>query len=302
MYTIFRDAYISPEGVFGLGKIGIVTDSTAYLDEDFVRDNDIKVVPLKVIFGNESFDEGIDITYEEFFRRLKEAPELPTTSSPSLGEFKKAYEEMAEKYDEIISIHIAAGISGTVDMARSAASQVEGCRIEVVDSRSISLAIMVMIQNMLEGIKEGMSFDDVLQRVQKVIKNFKIYFIVDTLEYLRKGGRIGGAQAFIGSMLKFKPILTLDGTIDALERVRGTQKAMARVLEIALGDLHGRKAIVGVSHIRNPEGGLELKDKAAEALGYDVNDLLFNETGPVIGTHTGPGLLALGYVPKEALA
>lgn len=285
-----------------MGKIGIVTDSTAYLEEDFVRENDIKVVPLKVIFGKDSYDEGVDITYEEFFKRLKEEPELPTTSSPSLGEFKKAYEEMAEKYDEIVSIHIAAGISGTVEQARAAANQVENCRVEVVDSRSISLAIMVMIQRMLESIRAGKLMDEVLAEVHKVIKNFKIYFIVDTLEYLRKGGRIGGAQAFLGSLLKFKPILTLDGTIDALERVRGTGKAMSRVLEIAGDDLQNRKAIVGVSHIRNPEGAIELRKLAAAVLGYKEEDFLFNETGPVIGAHTGPGLLALGYVPLESLA
>ena len=189
-----------------------------------------------------------------------------------------------------------------MEVARAAASQMEGFRVEVVDSRSISLAIMIMIQKLLESIKAGKVMDEVLAEVQKVVENFKIYFIVDTLEYLRKGGRIGGAQAFLGSLLKFKPILTLDGTIDALERVRGTNKAIARVLEIAGNDLGGRKAIVGVSHIRNPEGGLELKKLAAAALGYRVEEFLFNETGPVIGTHTGPGLLALGYVPLEALA
>lgn len=283
-------------------RIGIVTDSTAYLDEDYAKENDIKVVPLKVIFGKESFDEGIDITYEEFFKRLKEAPELPTTSSPSLGEFKKAYEEMAEKYDELISIHISAGISGTVDMARAAASQVEGCRIEVIDSRFVSLAVGIMIDLVLKGIKAGKAFEDLLKLLGRIIDNLKIFFIVDTLEYLHKGGRIGGAQAFIGSMLKVKPILTLDGTIDALERVRGTNKAIARVLDIAISDLKDRSAILGVSHIRNPEGCDELKTRAAEALKCDPGKFFVNETGPVIGAHTGPGLLAFGYCPEEALA
>ncbi len=282
-----------------MGKIGIVTDSTAYLDEGYARENDIKVVPLKVIFGNESYDEGVDISCEEFFRRMEESPTLPTTSSPSLGEFKKAYEEMAEKYDELISIHISAGISGTVDMARAAAAQVEGCRIEVVDSRFVSLAVGIMIDIMNRGIKAGKVLEDLLGQLGRIIEHLKIYFIVDTLEYLRKGGRIGGAQAFLGSMLKVKPILTLDGTIDALERVRGTHKAIARVLEMVVNDLKGKAAILGVSHIRNPEGCSKLRSRAAEALRCDQDKFFVNETGPVIGTHTGPGLLAFGYCAEE---
>ncbi len=282
-------------------KIGIVTDSTAYLDEDYARENGIRVVPLKVIFGTEDFREGMDITYDEFFRRLKESPQLPTTSSPSLGEFMETYGEMARGYDAIISLHIASGISGTVEMARSAARQMPDRRIEVVDSHFVSLAIGIMIDLTLKGIREGRTLSDLLQRLERMVENLKIFFIVDTLEYLRKGGRIGGAQAFLGSMLNVKPILTLDGTIEALERVRGTRKAMARVLEIAVEDLKGRKAIAGVSHIHNPEAGMRFRETAAEALRCQPDKLYFNETGPVIGAHTGPGLLAFGYLPEDVL-
>lgn len=285
-----------------MSKIGIVTDSTAYLDDDYARENDIKVVPLKVIFGKEAFREGVDITSDEFFKKLKESPELPTTSSPSLGEFLEVYEEMAGKYDDIISLHIASGISGTVEVARAAAYQLKNYNIEVVDSRFISLAIGIMIDQLLKGIKAGKNLNDLLGELRRMIDNLKILFIVDTLEYLHRGGRIGGAQAFLGTILKVKPILTLNGTIDAKEKVRGTGKAIARVLEIALADLKGRKALLGVSHVHNLEGGLHLREKAAEAFGYKQDEFFFNETGPVIGTHTGPGLLAFGYLPEEALS
>jgi DegV family protein with EDD domain len=285
-----------------LSKIGIVTDSTAYLDEDYARENDIKVVPLKVIFGKEAYREGVDITSEEFFKKLKESPELPTTSSPSLGEFLEAYEEMADKYDDIISLHIASGISGTVETARTAAYQLKSLSIEVVDSRFVSLAIGILIDQLMKGIKAGRSLSDLLGDLRRMIDNLKIYFIVDTLEYLHKGGRIGGAQAFLGTILKVKPILTLNGTIDAKEKVRGTGKAIARVLEIAMADLKGRKTLLGVSHVHNLEGGMHLREKVAEAFGCEQDDIFFNETGPVIGTHTGPGLLAFGYLPKEVLA
>ena len=256
-------------------KIGIITDSTAYLDEDYARDNDIRVVPLKVIFGTDDFREGLDITYDEFFRRLKESPLLPTTSSPSLGEFKTAYEEMAQDYDALISIHIASGISGTVEVARSAARQMPDHRIEVVDSHFVSLAIGIMIDLTLKGIREGRSLEDLLARLDRMIESLKIFFIVDTLEYLRKGGRIGGAQAFLGSMLKSKPILTLNGTIDALERVRGTRKAIARVLEIAVDDLKGRKAIAGVSHIHSPEAGMSFRETVGGSSAVPAGRALF---------------------------
>lgn len=226
---------------------------------------------------------------------------MPTTSCPSAGEFEEAYEDMAKKYDALISIHIASGISGTFEVARSVAEKIKDCRIEVLDSRFVSLAIGIMIDLTLKGIKEGRRLEELIKRLRIMIKNVKIYFIVDTLEYLRKGGRIGGAQAFLGSVLKFKPILTLNGTIDALERVRGSRKAKDRVLEIVTKDLGGRKAIAGVSHIRNLEAGTDFRKRAAEVLGCDPEELFFNETGPVIGAHTGPGLLAFGYLPEDVL-
>jgi DegV family protein with EDD domain len=285
-----------------MGKIGIVTDSTAYLDQSWATENDIKMVPLKVIFGDEVYREGIDITHEEFFRKLKGSSQFPTTSQPSVGEFKEAYEEMAQRYDELISLHISGGISGTVESARSAAQELESrVRIEVIDSRFTSISMYMILKKMVEGLKAGKDLDSLVKTADTIIKNMKLYFAVDTLEYLHKGGRIGGAQAFLGSMLKIKPILFLDGTIDALEKARGTQKAISRILEISAEKLGGRKAEIGITHVADLEAGESLKAMAAETLNCDPGQILMNETGPVIGSHTGPGTVGISFYPSEVL-
>ena len=278
-------------------RIGVVTDSTAYLSEDYVKENDIKLVPLKVIFGDQAYREGVDISHAEFFRKLKEFQGFPTTSQPSVGEFVEAYREMGERYDQILSIHISAGISGTVESARSAAAELPDKRIEVVDSRFTSIGIWMLLDAVMEDIRGGADLDAILPRLQEVIGKLRIYFAVDTLEYLHKGGRIGGAKAFLGSMLKVKPILSINGTIDAEEKARGTQKAVARIVEMAAEQLGGRRAAVGITHVFDPEAGEALRRKAAEALDCDAQRIIVNETGPVIGAHTGPGTVGLAFYP-----
>ncbi len=279
------------------GKIGLVTDSTAYLNEDFIREHDIKVVPLKVIFGNESFREGIDITHADFFKKLKSFDGFPTTSQPSVGEFVEAYKEMAGKYESILSVHISGGISGTIESARAAAAELPDIRIEVVDSLSTSMGLYLILDAATRDIEAGVELDEVAGKARKIADETKVYFAVDTLEYLRKGGRIGGAQAFLGSVLKVKPILTIHGTIDAKEKARGTQKAVARIVEIAKEDLNGRPAVLGVTHIFDPEAGKALVKRVAEAFECKQDDILVNETGPVIGSHTGPGTVGLFFYP-----
>ena len=282
------------------GKIGIVTDSTAYLDEDYVREHDIKVVPLKVIFSDESFCEGVDLTHEEFFSKLKAFDGFPTTSQPSVGEFSEAYKEMAGRYEQILSIHISGGISGTMESARSAAAEMAGTRIEVVDSMSTSMGIYMLIEEALGMIRDGADLDAVVERLRAVVEGSKVYFAVDTLEYLRKGGRIGGAQAFLGGVLKVQPILTIHGTIDAKEKARATQKAVARIVELAKEDLGGRRPVLGVTHVSDERAGQALKELVAEAFGCEAGSILVNETGPVIGSHTGPGTVGLFFYPADA--
>lgn len=278
-----------------MAGVGIVTDSTAYLEEDYIRAHDIKVVPLKVIMDDVSYREGVDITHDEFYRRLREPGVFPTTSQPSAGEFLEAYREMADRYDALISIHISAGISGTCESARSAAMEMGDFPIRIVDSRFTSIQLSMFIDELVRGRKEGMGLDALVSMVEEKIKNSTLLFMVATLEYLHRGGRIGGAQAFMGSMLRIKPILYIDGTIDALEKVRGAGKALDRLVEIAAEKAGGRRVKVGLTHVQDEERMFELMEKVKSALNCDPDEIRWNETGPVIGSHVGPGTVGVGF-------
>lgn len=282
-----------------MAKIGIVTDSTAYLEPDYIKANDIKVVPLKVIFDDESFREGVDISNEEFHDRLKEPGVFPTTSQPSAGEFLEAYQDMAGRYDALLSIHISAGISGTVDSARTAAAEMGDYNIEIIDSRYTSIQLLMIIDKLVKARDQGKDMEELKSLADKLIEESELLFLVDTLEYLKRGGRIGGAQAFLGSMLRIKPILYIDGTIDALEKVRGSHKALDRLVELVAEKLGGKKAQVGLTHVQDPDRMQELLEKVKESLNCDPSAIVYNETGPVIGAHAGPGTVGLGFFPIE---
>jgi DegV family protein with EDD domain len=279
--------------------IGIVTDSTAYLDVDFVEKHDIKVVPLKVIMEDVSYREGIDISNDEFYRRMREQDIFPTTSQPSAGEFLEAYKEMSARYDALISIHISSGISGTCESAWSAAAEMGDYPIEVIDSRFTGFMLMLFVIELVKARDAGKSKDELKSLAAKMIEGTVEYFCVDTLEYLHRGGRIGGAQALMGSMLRVKPLLYLDGTIDALDKVRGSKKALDRLVELAAEKAGDRKVLVALTHVRNVPRMNELKEKVKKALNCDADAIVFNETGPVIGSHVGPGTVGVGFCPAE---
>lgn len=278
-----------------MAGIGIVTDSTAYLDEEYVKKYDIKVVPLKVIMDDVSYREGVDITNEEFYRRLKQPGVFPSTSQPSSGEFLEAYREMSQKYDALISIHISAGISGTCESARSAAMEMGDYPIRIVDSRFTSIQLAMFIDELVKGREAGMGLDELVAMVEEKIKQSSLLFMVATLEYLHRGGRIGGAQALVGSMLRIKPILYIDGTIDALEKVRGSGKALDRLVELAAERAGGRKVRVGLTHVQDEARMFELMEKVKTVMNCDPDEIYWNETGPVIGAHVGPGTVGIGF-------
>jgi len=279
--------------------IGIVTDSTAYLDDAYARKNGIKVVPLKVIMEDVSYREGIDISNDEFYKRMSEQDIFPTTSQPSAGEFLEAYKEMSGRYDSLISIHISAGISGTCESAMSAASEMGDYPIEVIDSRFTGFMLMLFVQELVKARDAGKSMDELVALAAKMIAGSVELFCVDTLEYLHRGGRIGGAQALMGSMLRVKPLLYLDGTIDALDKVRGSKKALDRLVELAAEKAGGRRVLVALTHVRDVPRMNELREKVKKVLDCDTDAIVFNECGPVIGSHVGPGTVGVGFCPAE---
>ncbi|MFI5358828.1 MAG: DegV family protein [Halanaerobiales bacterium] len=276
-------------------KIGILTDSTCDLGPDLLERYGIEMVPLVINFSEEEvYRDKLDITNQEFFTKLVQAEKLPTTSQPAIGWFVDKYKEMAESYDAIISIHLAESLSGTCHSARMAANQVEDVRIEVIDSASASMGIGFQVLLARKLAEEGLEFEEIVERVKEMQKNLKIFFTVNDLSYLEKGGRIGKASAFLGSILNFYPILNIsekNGEILPIEKIRGKKKIVKRMLELAKEEIENLEEVtLGFLH----GSDLEYFDLfRRELLDYlEEKNISYSEKtdwiSSVIGCHTGP--------------
>jgi DegV family protein with EDD domain len=272
--------------------IKLVTDSTAYLPQEIVQKYDIRVVPLCVHFGKEAFKEGVEMSNQAFYTRLQEAAELPTTSQPSAGDFLQVFQELAGH--EIVALTISQRLSGTWSSAMAAARMLPEAKITVIDSRSTSVGLHLMVEAAAQAIETGASSKEVIALIEEIKDKMYLLFVVDTLEYLAKGGRIGNAKAFLGTLLKVKPILILeDGAIEPLEQVRSRRKAVSRMLDLIEERVDGQasQAKVGIAQA--------LVQADAEAVAHEIVDRLgcarpmVSELGPVIGTHTGPGVIGV---------
>ena len=274
-------------------KIAFITDSTAYLDKSYTQEHNVRVVPLNLHWKEELFKDNVTITPEVFYTRLAQADTLPTTSQPSAGEFLEAYEEMASKADELIVPLISSGISGTVDSALMAAKEFKKVPVHVIDSKSTSAGLALLIKAMVSAAENGSKTEDILKLSERIIKDYRIFFVVDTLKYLQMGGRIGGASAFLGSALDLKPILTLDeaGKIGALEKVRTKKKAVKRLVDLTVEKADGKPAHVAVIHAQAREDAENLKAELEARIECMDSDIYI--ISPVIGTHAGPGALAV---------
>lgn len=278
-------------------NIGIVTDSTCDLSPDLLKKNGIEIVPLIINFNeDEVYRDNVDITNQEFFEKLGQVEKLPTTSQPSIGWFVDKYRDMAKKYDAIISIHLAETLSGTCKSARMAAKEVENIQIEVINSSSASLGIGYQVLLAKQLIDKGLEFSLVVQRVKEIQNNIKIFFTVNDLSYLQKGGRIGKASAFLGSILNFYPILNIsekNGEILPLEKVRGKKKIVKRMLELAKDELNSVEEVsLGFIHANELEYFNSFKD---ELINYLENKKITyiertNWISSVIGCHVGPSV------------
>ncbi|MDK2821765.1 MAG: fatty acid kinase fatty acid binding subunit [Clostridia bacterium] len=273
-----------------MAEIRLVTDSTADLPQELVERYGITVVPLKVNFGEETYRDGIDMPGEEFYERLRNASALPTTSQPSPAEFVEAYNPLAEEGAEILSIHISSALSGTVQSAKLAASMLKYPDIEVVDSYGVSVYLGAMVLEAARAIEKGYSKEEILKLWQSFHSRQRLYFTVDSLEHLQKGGRIGKATAFLGTLLNIKPLLMIkDGGVFPYEKVRGRKKAFKRMVEAArkeFGD--GTPLHIFAVHGDVPEYLTELRQLIVENL--NCTELLTSRVGPVVGTHAGPSV------------
>ncbi|WP_163879436.1 DegV family protein [Paenibacillus favisporus] len=279
----------------------IVTDSTADIPEDIAKQHDIHVVPLRLMFGEDTFEDGVDISAEVFYKRLVQSEQLPTTSQASPADYMQVYQEIMNDYpgSPIISFHISSGLSGTYQSATIAKSMLEGDPdITIVDSKSASYGFGLLVVHAARLAAEGKTVEEIVRSVEEVRRQRKLYFLVDTLEYLQKGGRIGKAAAMIGNLLNIKPILSIDeeGIIYAVEKVRGRKKALARILERFREDLGGVQNInVAVGHTADPASA----EPVLEDLSRDfrLQEVVLTNIGPVVGTHVGPGTLAVFIWP-----
>ncbi|MFC2023320.1 DegV family protein [Chloroflexota bacterium] len=274
--------------------IKIVTDSTAYLPDEFIREHDIQVVPLCVHFGEEEFKECVNLTNEEFYARLKKAPELPTTSQPSAGEFYEVYKELDDAGHEILTLTISSKLSGTWNSAMAAKEMLPEAKISIVDSQSTSLGLQLMVDAAVQAVNEGATRAEAVERIEIIRDKVQVLFVVDTLEYLAKGGRIGNGKAFMGTMLRIKPILALqDGAIEPLEQVRSKRKALARMEDLIVehAGSNGAQAKVTIAHALAPHEAEAAKDDLCARLGCPQP--VVTDIGPVIGTHTGPGVVGV---------
>lgn len=278
--------------------VRIVTDSTADLPAEIVTRYGITVVPLQVLFGAESFRDGVDIHPELFYRKLREAKELPTTSQPSPTEFAAVYRELARDGSPVVSLHLSLELSGTYQSARIGAAGVDGADITVIDTRSASIGLGLIVLEAAKAAQAGKSKEEIIFLLERLIAGSHLLLVVDTLEYLQKGGRIGKAQALLGSLLSIKPILILrDGVVTPLEKVRGQAKALTLLAELAAAEVSpDDRVIVSVAHAAAPEAAEALKTKI-KPLFPNLAAIFTNEVGPVIGTHVGPG--TLGIIVQE---
>lgn len=279
-----------------VSKIKIVTDSTADLPAEFIRENGISVVPLYVNFPEKTYLDGIDIQPHEFYPLLeKSGDKLPKTSTPSVNDFLNTYQPILKQGYEILSIHISSGLSSTASMAESAAHMLQG-RIQIFDSKSISLGIGLQVAQATKMIKENLSMDTIMEKLTELRRRTEVFFSLDTLEYLEKGGRIGKVSALLGTILKIKPVVRVDnGIYVPLDRVRNQTQAIYKMIEHMVKTL-GEKIPeqIAVAHGAAEETALTLKKLVEEKFGTSVT--FFEETGPVIGVHTGPGTLGVAFI------
>ncbi|MFL5908795.1 MAG: DegV family protein [Solirubrobacterales bacterium] len=282
----------------------VVADTTSYLPPALIAQHDIRLVSLYVGIEDKQ-DRESDITdLHGFYERLRASDQTVTTSQPSVGDFIAVYEPLLAEGKEIVSIHLSAGISGTYESAMQARERLTaegkgGERIVVCDSRTGAGGMGLMILAAANAAEKGASAAEANERAMAVRKELKIWFAVDTLDYLRRGGRIGAARAWIGTTLKIKPILTLEEEITPVERVRTRSRAFERMVDYGRQRHEAGADAWVVQHVQDPENAERLIEACRPIFGSDP--LFTSEVGPVIGAHVGPGLLGIGGVSHQAL-
>jgi DegV family protein with EDD domain len=278
----------------------IVLDSTADFPDAQQAHANWRVVPLYVNFGTKSYKDGVDLTAHEFYERLRTSPELPTTSQPTPGDFLAVYEELAQTYERILSLHIASSLSGTFQSAGTAAAQLGGDRVRTIDSESASVAISMLALAMQRRLDRGTTDEEIDALVVRYLAEHGLLFTVDTLEFLARGGRIGRAKAFAGQLMNVKPILSIsDGEVLPVKRVRGNRKAFQEFVDALESQTTDSPSLrVGIAHADAPDRMTEL-ERMVRDLRPSAQIEMETSLGAVIGAHAGPGTVGFFWFTDD---
>jgi DegV family protein with EDD domain len=277
-------------------RIAVVTDSTADFPGDAQERLGIEMVPLSVIWDQDSFRDKIDLKITDFYQLMRQRTTLPTTSAPSAGAFEETYERLLGEADHVVSVHLAGKLSATLDVARSAAERVGGGRVSVVDSGQTTMCLGWLAMRAAELGAEGAEPTAIVRELESWVPRLRLYAVLDTLTNLQRGGRIGRAQALVGSILNFKPlILVQEGQVLPIERPRSRASALRRIVDVAASQ--GRVLKVGVAEGDAPE----VMDDLTRMVGERIPDVPLDrgEIGIVLGTHAGPGVFGVGTLLAE---
>ncbi len=277
-----------------MSKIKIVTDSTMDMADELINKLGIEVVPLAITINGETYLDRVELDPVDFIKKMSGSKELPKSSQPSTGAFLEVYDRLGEEGYEVLSIHMTGKLSGTVRSAESAA-QMTNTKVTVVDSKFISKALSFQVKEAAEMANKGKSLEEIKERLEAVRDHTKLYIMVDTLENLVKGGRIGKGKAFIGSLLNIKPIASLEGAeYSPVKKVRSYSQVVKFMAKQFAEDIKGRTIRgVGIAHAEAHELAVKIKESIVELTGFQ--DVEIDYTNPIVSTHTGPGALALMY-------
>jgi DegV family protein with EDD domain len=279
-----------------MSKVAIVTDSSAYIPNDILKEYPISVAPQVLIWGNESYEDGVDIQPGEFYTRLKDAKVMPSSSQVTPASFHKIYKRLLDEKYDILAILIAEKLSGTIASAKQAKEFFPDAVIEIFDSNSTAMAMGYQVLAVARALAKGASLQEGLALAENARDHTGVVFTVDTLEFLRRGGRIGGAAAFLATALNIKPILELrDGRIEPIEKVRTRKKALDRLVELVEDRSAGLRPIRLATLHANAQSDAESLLETARVK-FDAIESIFSEVSPVIGSHAGPGTVGLAYM------
>lgn len=276
--------------------VAIVTDSTTYIPKDILADLPITVLPQILIFGEKTYRDGVDIQPDEFYTQLKNSSVMPTTSQVTIASFVDTFNKLLDQGNEVLAVLVSTKLSGTIDSAQQACDMLPGKPIRIVDSYSVAMAMGFQVLTVARAAKSGASLDECVALAEEARNHTGVVFAVETLEFLHRGGRIGGATRFLGTALNIKPILEVTGgRVEPVERVRTRRKSLERLVEIIEERVGGRTPVrLSTLHANSKEDAQEILDMASKKL--NPVESVFSEVSPVVGTHAGPGTVGLAFM------